>query len=148
MLHFWSALLTKVKILSNYLQEEGMDMVRASELVQSTSKDIKKMRSDEEYTGFLDIAKAFAGKHESVQEFQGKWQRRQKRQFDELASDEVITDPSQSLKVETYFAVLDVMLNDMNERFESFRETVLPFSCLHPKNIGREESLECFNQLV
>jgi hypothetical protein len=77
------------------------------------------MRSDEEYTGFLDIAKAFAGKHESVQEFQGKRQRRKKRQFDELASDEVITDPSQSFKVETYFAVLDVILPTDNDEVKS-----------------------------
>ena len=141
MLHFWSELIKKVKILSSYLQEEGMDIVRASTLVQSTSKDIKKMRSEEEYTSFLDIAQAFARKHESVQEFEVSM-------FDELASDEVITDESHRFKVETYYAVLDVMLNDMEKRFESFTETVLPFCCLHPKNVECKESLAIFKQLL
>lgn len=51
--------------------------------------------------------------------------------FDELASDE-----SQKFKVETYYAVFDVILNEIREleRFESFAETVVPFCCLpHPK---------------
>ena len=73
MLNVWGDLLKKVKILSSYLQYEGMDIVRASGLVQSTLKDIK-MRSEQEYTCFLDIAKAFAEKHKFAQEFQVKRQ--------------------------------------------------------------------------
>ena len=114
------------------------------------------MRSEEEYTCFLDIAKAFAGKHESAaqefEEFQVKQQRKRKRTFGELASDKVVANESQKFKVETYYAVLDVimMLNEIRERFESFAETIVPFRfcCLRPKNVDREESLASFNRLL
>ena len=67
--------------------------------------------------------------------------------FDELASDEVIANVSHKFKFETYYVVLDVMLNEFRERFESFAET-FPFCCLYPKNVDREESLTCFNRLL
>ena len=63
----------------------------------------------------------------------------------ELSRDEKVDDPATRFKCETYFAVLDTLITQLDERFNDFHNTVSLFSCLNPSQILEENKGSFFN---
>jgi len=71
-------------------------------------------------------------------EFKEKRVAKKKFMSGKLSRDEKIDDPATRFKCKTYFAVLDTLITQLDERFNDFHNTVSLFSCLNPSQILEE----------
>lgn len=62
-------------------------------------------------------------------------QRKIKRHFDELCEDERLQDPDSSFKVNIFYRVLDIIINQLKSRFLPMNEIVYNFSALQPSTL-------------
>ena len=58
----------------------------------------------------------------------------------ERQDDTTFTDPSERFKVQLYFATVDIVSQQMKDRFADFLGTVLKFSFLEPRHFMDEDS--------
>ena len=68
-------------------------------------------------------------------EFSKTRQRKVKRHFDELCEDERLQDPESLFKVNIFYRVLDIIINQLKSRFLPMNEIVSNFSVLQPSTL-------------
>ena len=133
--------------LSDLLQSQSIDLVSATCLIQSTIDTFKELRCDDRWELIWQEICSFA-KHHNIEPNSPLRHRRQKHAPSRL-SDFVVTSetlgsndnigPTQSLsdcyKTSVYFATLDVIVAEMNERFNDSTLSILKaVDALHPKS--------------
>lgn len=118
----WYDVLFQVNVVSKALQAKDIDIAACTKLLQDCIAFLEKYREN----GFKDAittAKGLAEELNIEPVFKPvKRIRRVKRQFDEIASDEPIECPQNTLEVEFFNPLLDVALVSMRERFGQLNE--------------------------
>ncbi|KAJ8364351.1 hypothetical protein SKAU_G00131820 [Synaphobranchus kaupii] len=148
MLCIWNAILQKTYILSNYLQKESLDINMAVQLIDTCMAQLKEMRTDLSFEEMIETGQDMARRCNSSTEFTEGRGRKRKRFHDELAEDEVIQDPKTRFKVEFYFHVLDILVQQFEKRFTDFRQMAKLFSILNPRNFSTDDATNRIQDLA
>lgn len=148
MLTFWNIIMKKTFALSNYLQQESIDLNTALELINTCATEIKNIRSEKAFDELEISAKDLATECNTTTLYKEQRARKKRKHFDELASGESITDNRQRFKVDTFYCALDIISNQFEERFSDFRATTKEFLVLNPKHFFYINSVERVNNLA
>jgi len=129
LLVFQCKILQTIDATSKALQAKDIDLSNASRRLQNCLKELEKYRNE-----FDDLkSEANVSKKWSVpSEFANTRQRKIKRHFDELCEDERLRDPEKFFKVNVFYCVLDIIINQLRSRFSGMNEIVSNFIVLQP----------------
>ena len=128
--------------LSNVLQSKSIDLSAASCLIQSTIDTFNGLRSDEYWGLIWDEIQAFVKQYKISPPRHNHRQRRPPSTLndfivtDTIGSTESLTSSHcEHYKITVYFAVLDVIISEMNERFSDINLSLMKAVCaLSPKS--------------
>ena len=128
--------------ISKMLQEKTTDLLRASELLQSA------IRTLQEYRTKFDEAKAstlaLAMKWGSHTQFTATRVKKVKRHFDELSEDSRLSDAEHYFRVNVFNACIDVVTQQLSQRFVSLNRTAHLFEAIHPTTLQRAKDEELY----
>lgn len=123
--------------LSNYLQSKSLDFIEATNLMNTSLKQLTHIRNDTEYQKLLSEAKQFAENNcLPSTSFKENRRRNKKRMPGENSRDEVLSSPENKYKCETYFKVLDQIINSIRTRFSESHEIMKDLALLSPERIA------------
>jgi len=123
--------------LSNYLQSKSLDFIEATNLINTSLKQLTHIRNDTEYEKLLSEAKQFAENNcLPFTSFKESRKRNKKRMPGENSRDEVLSSPENKYKCETYFKVLDQIINSIRTRFSESHEIIRDLALLSPERIA------------
>lgn len=104
--------------VSRALQARDIDILMAIDLLKKSKRNINALRSDEIFQKtYNSVKKTALGLNFEI-ELTTKRLIRIPRQSGEITRDEPINNPVDSYKVNTYFAVIDRVVNELKRRFE------------------------------
>ena len=122
-------LLVKSCTVSDYLQKEDVDIVSAIQVVDTTVKTLREMRTEAQFKKFFDEAKKLV--HDmpiDIQEMQPRVRKVSRRWDDNPETQHFITDTEKKYRVDFFYSVLDVILSEFEKRFnQECRELLEPF---------------------
>ncbi|XP_050065690.1 zinc finger MYM-type protein 1-like, partial [Aphis gossypii] len=122
----WTALTFKkifdiLSPTSSILQSKDLDLMLAVSMIEQNKIKISKLRSDESFENLSQEVDAFvleqADENEESIQLPTPRLRKKKKMSGELSDDELILDPIQNIKVNTYFSALDIVQRQLSERF-------------------------------
>jgi len=122
----WTALTFKklfdiLSPTSSILQSKDLDLMLAVSMIEQNKIKILKLRSDENFENLSQEVDAFileqADENEEFIQLPTTRLRKKKKMSGELSDDELILDPIQNIKVNTYFSALDIVQRQLSERF-------------------------------
>lgn len=132
--------------LSNYLQTNGFDILKAYNLVESTTKKLEDQRKNfnkviEKADDFISWCNKQFDENQAEIEVESKLPekriRKKKRMPGELASDEVINNPVKSFEVKVFNVILDKATTSLKTRFDFTNNTLYAdLANLDPKNFS------------
>ncbi|KAI4811152.1 hypothetical protein KUCAC02_014070 [Chaenocephalus aceratus] len=126
-------ILESINCASQLLQAKDADILKASTLLQNAISVLV------EYRGQFDEAKsatlALATKWGSQTQFETTRARKVKRHFDELSEDSRLTDAESNFRVTVFNACLDIIIQQLSQRFTSLNATVNMFEAIHPNTL-------------
>lgn len=122
LLTLWYNILSKVHIASKILQTKDFDISHACSSLNVLIDFLKKYRSDKGFSDLLVDAKEVASSLAVEAKFESKEAlrpriRKTKKQFAYEHDDEVIENRELRFKVDCFFAVLDLSIQSIQERF-------------------------------
>jgi len=125
--------LESVNVVSKILQDTNTDIQKAVKLLENSIQILS------EYRGAFDQAKTtaqtLADKWGAQNTFEDVRVRRVKRHFDELCEDERLSNAESYFRVNIFNANLDIIINQLSQRFTSMRATSHMFEALHPMTL-------------
>lgn len=139
MLCIWNAILQKTYILANYFQKESLDINTAVQLIDTCMAQLNAICTDLSFEELIETGQNMSRRCNSSTEFTEGRGRKRKR-FHELAEDEMIQDPKTLFKVEFYFHILDILVQQFEKGFTDFRQMAKLFSILNPKNFSSDDA--------
>ncbi|KAF3859064.1 hypothetical protein F7725_021463 [Dissostichus mawsoni] len=129
-------ILESINCASQLLQAKDADILKASTLLQNAISVLV------EYRGQFDEAKsatlALATKWGSQTQFETTSARKVKRHFDELSEDSRLTDAESNFRVTVFNACLDIIIQQLSQRFTSLNATVNMFEAIHPTHYCKQ----------
>ncbi|KAL4084049.1 hypothetical protein QTP88_029365 [Uroleucon formosanum] len=135
---------------SRYLQTKGLDLLTAWNMIESVKSEISKIDFEsvynEAYIFSKKINKHFSDLHlpeDIIVEDQLPTSRvyRKKRLCDELCEDQVLTNPKEKFRVETYRVIIDQILSSLNQRFSNNSNLIADIQYLIPKSFNLVENM-------
>ncbi|XP_065657993.1 zinc finger MYM-type protein 1-like [Hydra vulgaris] len=108
-----SKILNEVHIPSKLLQTKNLDLTTAS--------------------GSLENEKATTWQIPAI--FFQKRRKVVKRHFDELSTDHRFDSSEEIFRINIFIKILDVVINQLDNRFKGMQEVVQLFSCIHPNKL-------------
>lgn len=131
--------------LSEYLQTNGMDFVKAYTLVRSTTKQLQNLKRS--FCSIQEAANRFVKQINSTledndSEFRVQSEltvvrpKKKKRMISELAEHEDIPDSLKKFEVEVYNVILDQAFQSISSRFTGHEKMYADFACLDPRNFS------------
>ena len=132
-----------IDVASKALQSRAIDLSNASTRLQVCLEVLEKYRN--EFGDLKTQANSIAKKWSINPGFPKTRQRKVKRHFDEICEDERLQDPESLLKVNIFYYVLDIIINQLRSRFLGMNEIVSNFSILQPttlQNLNDTDLLE------
>lgn len=145
-LQFQGSILENTNILSKSLQSSSIDMSTATDLLEKVLLNFNKLRDNFDTTISQSIE--IAQKWGINSTFQDKRIKKVNKFFDELAADEPVTNPVKRLRVCVFNKCLDLLINQLNIRFDCFKNIYKCFDILHPNSIARFDSSELENKAM
>ncbi|CAH0547004.1 unnamed protein product [Brassicogethes aeneus] len=147
LLCFWKEILTKINILSNYMQNPKLNICTASAMILSTKKCIESIRNSHEksFLIFKKQATELAMKCGTTTTFANK-RIRTKKFHDDIQRDFVIENAEEKFKISMFYTILDVFITTLSSRFKDFISLAQKFSCL-VKFQDNEENIKCLMDL-
>ena len=120
----WYSILFEINITSKLLQDKSLGMQAATAQLEKTKDYLCSLRSDDAFSKIVADATEIAQELEVEPAFQNNQvrRRRKKRQFEYEGQDEDIQDPKENYKVKFYFAILDVAISSIEERFKQLQQ--------------------------
>ncbi|XP_053556217.1 uncharacterized protein LOC128647456 [Bombina bombina] len=121
----WYNILFEVDLTSKLLQNKEADLNSATRQLQVTKNYLITCRCDKGFQQVLTDATEIANEIQIVPNFETEDQvrkRRKKRQFDYEAREEAPQDPKQKFKTGFYYAVLDMAIQSIEERFQQLQK--------------------------
>ena len=132
-------ILESVNVVSKLLQDPKMDIMRAVSLLENAIKSLTDYRNafEEAKTTAQTLANKWGGRTQDPIQltFQNVRGRRVKRHFDELAEDQRLSNAESYFRVNIFYADLDIIINQMTQRFNTMRATSHMFEALHPATL-------------
>lgn len=122
----WTALTFKklfdiLSPTSLILQSKDLDLMLAVSMIEQNQIKISTLRSDESFENLSLEVDAFvleqANENEEFTQLPMPRLRKKKKMSGELSHDELILNPIQNIKVNTYFSSLDIVQRQLYERF-------------------------------
>jgi hypothetical protein len=120
------------------LQSQKIDLSVASRLLNCALSEVVILRSS--WNSVLLTVTALAQFWSSSVTFENKRNRKTKRCFDELSTDQRLTDPEEAFKVNVFYQTVDNAIMQLKQRFEGQKMVTSLFSCLHPQNMSQLKS--------
>ena len=151
MLVIFNKVLQMTSILSKTLQANDVDLAECFHLVDSCIANLKELREEPEFEKFVEKASEFATEYGISGDFTEKRPRKKKRFHDELASDEVPENAKEQFKRDVYLTAIDVIITQLEERFDESRCILSAFACLSPENLlngTKDENESLMNTLL
>lgn len=109
---------------SQHLQSPDFDIYCATMLIEDNLESLKKLRTNKLFNEITDQTKKFIIDSDcKFEPLPQQRSRKQKQMADEKARDEVIIQPIQYFKVNTYFSALDCIITQLTERFIGNKNT-------------------------
>ncbi|XP_042212039.1 zinc finger MYM-type protein 1-like [Homarus americanus] len=129
----WYDILFEINITRKKLQGKDYDIHDAVEQLKETKKYLVNCRNDEEFEKILITAQELAEELGISAELEPEpvHIRRRRKQFTYEADDELIQNPKQKFKVNFYFAVLDVAIQSVEQRFTQMHVVSSMFGFLY-----------------
>lgn len=117
----WHDILEKNKVTSKYLQGPKQDLSTAVDILRSTKKFLKKMRSEKKFNEYVTAASEMAKALDVASEFPPSSSIRsriKKRLHTYEGRDEPVLEPREKFKIEFFYSVLDHAIASTTDRFE------------------------------
>lgn len=124
-------ILTKVNFASKLLQRKNIDLNESVKVLEQVRNSISTLRSC--YEELKVVAETLANKWGINTDFTQKRQRQVKRHFDELSSDYRFSNTEILFKVDVFNFVIDRVMRQIDDRFESMKKINNLFDILVPK---------------
>lgn len=122
--------------LSNYLQSKSVDFIEALRLINTSKEHLAEMRSDKKYEELVKEAKQFANLHNLIEVNYKETRKRAKKMLPgEKALDEVQNSSFNKYRCDTYFTVLDKVINSIKSRFNDSNNILKDFTPLSPERL-------------
>jgi hypothetical protein len=124
----WTALILKklfdiLSPTSSILQSKDLDLMLAVSMIEQNKIKISILRSDESFESLSQEVDAFvleqADENEEFIQLPTPRLQKKKKMSGELSDNEVISDPIQNIKVNTYFSAIDIVLRQLSKRFRN-----------------------------
>ena len=125
-----SKILSDIDIASKYLQRKDVDLLKATEQLQLVLNVMVKYRQD--FTKVRDEAVTICKQWGLLTNFADKHVIKRKRHFDELAEDSRLAGPEDCFRISVFNAVLDIVISQMQNRFQGMTNITEKFSILQP----------------
>ncbi|XP_053561928.1 zinc finger MYM-type protein 1-like [Bombina bombina] len=141
----WYNILFEVNLTSKLLQNKEADLNSATRQLQVTNNYLITCRCDKGFQQVLTDATEIANEIQIVPNFETEDQvrnRRKKRQFDYEAREEAPQDPKQKFKTGFYYAVLDMAIQSIEERFQQLQKYNSLFGFLYDIYSIKKKSTE------
>ncbi|XP_065668169.1 zinc finger MYM-type protein 1-like [Hydra vulgaris] len=123
----------EVHIPSKLLQTKNLDLTTASGSLENASKNLK------QYRKMFDSAKLEAVEIATTWQipaiFFQKRRKIVKSHFDELSTDHRFDSSEEIFRINIFIKILDVIVNQLDNRFKGMQEVVQLFSCIHPNKL-------------
>lgn len=115
---FWGHILQRFNVVSKKLQSVNIDLGIVVELYNSLIVYVTDFRSDDAYEHFKSSAIEKTG----IKDFKNNLKRQKKRKkfFDEGLSENMDVISAEIFKSDTYFVMLDKLINELEKRKESY----------------------------
>ena len=120
-------------LVSKLLQSPEQSLCKAAKLLNDTTEQLQRYRH--EFSEVKNSAETVAKTWGTECVFKSKRKIRTKKFFDELSEDQRLHDPEQMFKVNVFYANLDIIINQMKNRFNSMYNIVQKFDFLYPSNL-------------
>ncbi|XP_053106039.1 uncharacterized protein LOC128324907 [Hemicordylus capensis] len=129
----WYNMLFEINLTSKLLQNKETDLSSATSQLQVTKNYLVGCRCDDGFEQVLIDASVIAKELEILPNFETEQfrQRRKKKQFGYEAPDEAPQDPKQKFKVDFYYAILDMAIQSVEERFQQLQHYNSVFGFLY-----------------
>ena len=134
----WERVLRAINNASRELQSQKIDLPVASRLLNCALSELVILRSS--WNSVLLTATALAQSWSSSVTFENKRNRKTKRFFYELCTDQRLTDPEEAFKVNVFYQTVDNAIMQLKQRFKGQKMVTNLFSCLHPYNMSNLKS--------
>ncbi|XP_053120645.1 zinc finger MYM-type protein 1-like [Hemicordylus capensis] len=129
----WYNMLFEINLTSKLLQNKETDLSSATSQLQVTKNYLVGCRCDDGFEQVLIDASVTAKELEILPNFETEQfrQRRKKKQFGYEAPDEAPQDAKQKFKVDFYYAILDMAIQSVEERFQQLQHYNSVFGFLY-----------------
>lgn len=115
--------------LSKFLQGKNADLLAAVNYVKDALMKVEDLRSDTQFTKLQSSKNKCIESKKNDFSFtpliQNKRIKRVKKMSGEVSSDEPISNPLDSFKINTYFTVIDIITTQIKERFNEHSSPLL-----------------------
>ncbi|XP_053571800.1 uncharacterized protein LOC128661586 [Bombina bombina] len=141
----WYNILFEVNLTSKLLQNKEADLNSATRQLQVTKNYLITCRCDKGFQQVLTDATEIGNEIQIVPNFETEDQvrnRRKKRQFDYEAREEAPQDPKHKFKTGFYYAVLDMAIQSIEERFQQLQKYNSLFGFLYDIYSIKKKSTE------
>jgi len=128
-----SKILNSLQIVSLLLQKSDIDLLKAFELLQTALNKIKEMRN--KFEEVFEEAKQIAISWGVEPTFTKIRKTKTTKYFDELSNDERLHDAEQYFKTQIYYRTLDIIIKQLEHRFNGMNQVIKLFSSILPINI-------------
>ncbi|XP_025190334.1 zinc finger MYM-type protein 1-like [Melanaphis sacchari] len=128
-----SKILNSLQIVSLLLQKSDIDLLKAFELLQTALNKIKEMR--DKFEEVFEEAKQIAILWGVEPTFTKIRKTKTTKYFDELSNDERLHDAEQYFKTQIYYRTLDIIIKQLEHRFNGMNQVIKRFSSILPINI-------------
>lgn len=138
-------ILEAINVASKNLQHEGYDLFEAASQLERAKEKLINMKNN--FEEIKASAITLSEKWGVSPEFDEKRNRKVKKHFDELCQDERLLDSEKNFKVCVFCATLDIVISQLNFRFEAMSEISKLFSVLSPAFLLQAEDAEITKQV-
>jgi len=128
-----SKILNSLQIVSLLLQKSDIDLLKAFELLQTALNKIKEMRN--KFEEVFEEAKQIAISWGVEPTFTKIRKTKTTKYFVELSNDERLHDAEQYFKTQIYYRTLDIIIKQLEHRFNGMNQVIKLFSSILPINI-------------
>ena len=132
--------LAEITIASQYLQGKDADIQRAADHLRDAADNLAKMRLD--FQAVKEEATKACMTWGVTSNFAEKRFAKRKRHFDELVEDSRLSYPEDCFRVNVFYKMLDIVSNQITQRFAAMIIVTEKFSVLNPVNLSRLDEHE------
>ncbi|XP_033217388.1 uncharacterized protein LOC117173106 [Belonocnema kinseyi] len=138
--------LTTTNLVTKALQKRDVDLSQANVLLEQAYQELREFRNDYEIATSQAIKLSADWRVKA--ELQNKQIKKTKKYFEELCEDERLSDEEARFRVNIFHGCLDIICNQLLNRFESLKNVIKNFRVLQPKELTKMKDQELYRAAV